>query len=269
MNTHTKRNLFLTTLTTLLSATVLLSVSGCSNLSKNSKKDIPVASGSCSTCNTTARNYRAGAGSHAVAQKRTTNTASAYSKAKTQTQATVYKSANATANSANNAGVTTQASSSYSTYNYSNNAVRNAAPQAGSNTSANTANNGAFTYDYGSSQSTTQNTPSSAYTSYTNQQSTPSSAYNSYAQQQSTPSSSSTQQLSQPDGKPSVQVIAASTYGAAEQMRQQMQSGGYSAVIVQIDGLYKVRIPYSNYEEAKGKLAEIHSISPGAFVVRS
>ncbi|CAA6814586.1 MAG: Unknown protein [uncultured Thiotrichaceae bacterium] len=75
------------------------------------------------------------------------------------------------------------------------------------------------------------------------------------------------QQLSN-DTRPAVQVLASGVYETAQGMQQQMNRAGYNAIVVQAGGLYKVRIPYGSYEEAKGRLTQIRSTVPDAFVSR-
>lgn len=82
-----------------------------------------------------------------------------------------------------------------------------------------------------------------------------------------TGSSTAGQQLSN-DTRPAVQVLASGVYETAQGMQQQMRSAGYNAIIVQAGGLYKVRIPYGSYEEAKGNLTRVRATIPDAFVSR-
>lgn len=83
----------------------------------------------------------------------------------------------------------------------------------------------------------------------------------------STTVASSTQPTSN-DMRPAVQVLASGAYATAQGMQQQMRASGYEAIIVQAGGLYKVRIPYGSYEEAKGRLSQIRTTVPDAFVSR-
>jgi hypothetical protein len=66
-------------------------------------------------------------------------------------------------------------------------------------------------------------------------------------------------------GSYAVQVVASPNSGTAEAMRSQMQSMGFNAVIDQVGGYYKVRVPYSSESEAKANLGRIRSSVPDAF----
>jgi Sporulation related domain. len=62
-----------------------------------------------------------------------------------------------------------------------------------------------------------------------------------------------------------VQVVASPNSGTAEAMRSQMQSMGFNAVVDQVGGYYKVRVPFSSESEAKANLGRIRSSVPDAF----
>lgn len=66
-------------------------------------------------------------------------------------------------------------------------------------------------------------------------------------------------------GSFAVQVVASPNRGTAEAMRSQMQSAGFNAVIDQVGGYYKVRVPFSSESEAKANLSRIRSSVPDAF----
>ncbi|WMP17124.1 SPOR domain-containing protein [Thiothrix lacustris] len=60
-------------------------------------------------------------------------------------------------------------------------------------------------------------------------------------------------------GSYAVQVLASQSSGTAESMRSQMQSMGFNAVVDQVGGFYKVRVPFSSESEAKSNLGRIRS----------
>lgn len=66
-------------------------------------------------------------------------------------------------------------------------------------------------------------------------------------------------------GSFAVQVVASPNRGTADAMRSQMQSAGFNAVVDQVGGYYKVRIPFSSESEAKSNLSRIRSSVPDAF----
>ena len=67
-------------------------------------------------------------------------------------------------------------------------------------------------------------------------------------------------------GTYAVQVLASQSSGTAESMRGQMQSMGFNAVVDQVGGYYKVRVPFSSESEAKSNLGRIRSSgAPDAF----
>jgi hypothetical protein len=66
-------------------------------------------------------------------------------------------------------------------------------------------------------------------------------------------------------GSYAVQVVASQSSSAAESMRSRMQSMGFNAIVEQIGGLYKVRVPFSSESEAKANLGRIRSSVPDAF----
>ena len=69
-------------------------------------------------------------------------------------------------------------------------------------------------------------------------------------------------------GGAAVQVFASGSRGNAEQIKRSMDSRGLNAVIDQVDGLYKVRVPFGSESEARANLARVRSASgqSGAFV---
>ncbi len=67
------------------------------------------------------------------------------------------------------------------------------------------------------------------------------------------------------NGSYAVQVVASSSRSTADSMQRQMQSMGYAAVVDQVGGLYKVRVPYTSESEAKSSLNRIRSTIPDAF----
>lgn len=66
-------------------------------------------------------------------------------------------------------------------------------------------------------------------------------------------------------GSYAVQVVASSSRGTADAMRSQMQSAGFNAVVDQVGGYYKVRIPFKSESEAKANLSRVRSSVPDAF----
>lgn len=66
-------------------------------------------------------------------------------------------------------------------------------------------------------------------------------------------------------GAYAVQVVASSNRSTADAMVGQMSSMGFNAVVDQVGGLYKVRVPFSSESEAKSNLGRIRSSVPDAF----
>lgn len=66
-------------------------------------------------------------------------------------------------------------------------------------------------------------------------------------------------------GSYAVQVVASSNRSTADAMVGQMSSMGFNAVIDQVGGLYKVRVPFGSESEAKSNLGRIRSSVPDAF----
>ena len=69
-------------------------------------------------------------------------------------------------------------------------------------------------------------------------------------------------------GSAAVQVFATVSRDKAERIRQDIASQGLPAIVDQVDGLYKVRVPYSTASQARANLIKVRSVSgtPGAFV---
>lgn len=69
-------------------------------------------------------------------------------------------------------------------------------------------------------------------------------------------------------GGAAVQVFATGSAAKAERIRQDMQSQGLPAVVDQVGGLYKVRIPYGDEGAARANLIRVRQVSgeSGAFV---
>lgn len=69
-------------------------------------------------------------------------------------------------------------------------------------------------------------------------------------------------------GSHAVQVLASGSSSKAQQMRSQMQSLGLNAVVDNVGGLYKVRIPFASRDQASANLGRIRSLSgeSGAFI---
>ena len=66
-------------------------------------------------------------------------------------------------------------------------------------------------------------------------------------------------------GSYAVQVLASPNRGTAESMLSQMRSAGFTAVIDNVGGYYKVRIPYGSASEAKASLGRVRGTVPDAF----
>jgi hypothetical protein len=67
------------------------------------------------------------------------------------------------------------------------------------------------------------------------------------------------------NGSYAVQVIASPNRNTADNMQRNMQSQGFTAVVDQVGGYYKVRIPFASAEEAKSALSRVRSSVPDAF----
>ncbi|UOG90591.1 MAG: SPOR domain-containing protein [Candidatus Thiothrix sulfatifontis] len=111
-------------------------------------------------------------------------------------------------------------------------------------------------YDYGAGTAST----GSAYGSGTTTAST-----GNYYDYTASGSSSAGSYSNSAGGSYAVQVVASPNRGTADAMRSQMQSAGFNAVVDQVGGYYKVRIPFSSESEAKANLSRIRSSVPDAF----
>lgn len=71
-------------------------------------------------------------------------------------------------------------------------------------------------------------------------------------------------------GGAAIQVFASVSQAKAERIRQEIASQGLNAVVDEIGGLYKVRVPYSSESEARAGLMRVRQASgeAGAFVTR-
>lgn len=69
-------------------------------------------------------------------------------------------------------------------------------------------------------------------------------------------------------GSHAVQVLATGSSSKAQSMRSQMQSLGLNAVVDNVGGLYKVRIPFASRDQASANLSRVRSLSgeSGAFI---
>ncbi len=69
-------------------------------------------------------------------------------------------------------------------------------------------------------------------------------------------------------GGAAVQVFASGSSSKAEQIKNSMSGRGLPAVVDNVAGLYKVRVPFGSEGEARANLARVRSASgePGAFV---
>ncbi len=124
-------------------------------------------------------------------------------------------------------------------------------------TNTGTTSNASY-YDYGAG---TASTGSAAYGGATTTASTGS--YYDYTAPGS--SSSGGGYSNSAGGAYAVQVVASPNRGTADAMRSQMQSAGFNAVVDQVGGYYKVRIPFSSESEAKANLSRVRSSVPDAF----
>ncbi|MFN3786419.1 MAG: SPOR domain-containing protein [Thiothrix sp.] len=130
-----------------------------------------------------------------------------------------------------------------------------------SNTAAQPANNNSY-FSYGSGN-TTAGGYGNASSGYTYDYTAPSSGSNSYGGGYASYSSgSATNSVS---GRYAVQVVASSNRSTADAMVSQMSAMGFNAVVDNVGGMYKVRVPFSSESEAKSNLGRIRSSVPDAF----
>jgi hypothetical protein len=140
----------------------------------------------------------------------------------------------------------------------------------GTGTTTPAASTGSSYYDYGNGSTTGGSTSGSGYDSYYGGSSTTgtsgtSGSYYDYSGSGSSSYGSGGGSNGSATGSYAVQVVASPNRNTAEAMRSQMQSAGFTAVIDQVGGYYKVRIPYSSASEAKASLGRIRSTVPDAF----
>lgn len=116
---------------------------------------------------------------------------------------------------------------------------------------------GSSYYDYGNTSGT-----SSSYDSYyTNTSgSNTGSGYNGYDYQ---PAPTTTN--NSVSGSYAVQVVASPNRNTADAMLSQIRGMGYNAVIDNVGGLFKVRVPFRTSGEARSALSAIRSSVPDAF----
>ena len=179
---------------------------------------------------------------------------------------------------ATNVAVANTNSSPYDSYAANNTYAANT-PVAGSNAANNTYNTYAANantssganYDYSGTAASINNT----YTSYgtgtaastTNNYAATSTGNNYYSGGNDTYAAANTSNASA-SGSAAVQVFATISQAKAESIRQEIASQGLNAIVDQVDGLYKVRVPYSNRSQAQANLTRVRHVSgtPGAFV---
>lgn len=137
-------------------------------------------------------------------------------------------------NTASNTG--TQPANNNSYFNYGTGGAA-----GGTTTGGYGSTGGGYTYDY--------TAPSSGGSSYAG-------GYSSYSGGSATNSTS---------GRYAVQVVASSNRSTADAMVSQMRFMGFNAVVDNVGGLYKVRVPFSSESEAKSGLGRIRSSVPDAF----
>ncbi len=118
-------------------------------------------------------------------------------------------------------------------------------------------------YGYGAAVPATTNTGTTANTSYYDYGAGTASTGSAYGSGTTTASTGSYSNSA--GGSYAVQVVASPNRGTADAMRSQMQSAGFNAVVDQVGGYYKVRIPFSSESEAKANLSRVRSSVPDAF----
>ena len=133
------------------------------------------------------------------------------------------------------------------------------------------------TYDYSGTNAGTNGGAANSYTSYSN---TAPNTANTYAAANTNAGSSnnyysgggaSTAPVTSnasASGSAAVQVFATVSQAKAERIRQDIASQGVNAIVDQVDGLFKVRVPYATPGEARANLTRVRHVSgtPGAFV---
>lgn len=160
--------------------------------------------------------------------------------------------AGATTNTYGSYGTTTSSTGAATDYGYgSYNTASNTTTQPPNNTSY-------YNYAGGSASGGYGNTGGSYNYDYT----APSAGGSSYGGYSSYSSGSATNPVS---GRHAVQVVASSNRSTADAMVSQMSAMGFNAVVDNVGGLYKVRVPFSSESEAKAGLGRIRSSVPDAF----
>lgn len=110
-------------------------------------------------------------------------------------------------------------------------------------------------YDYGAGSAATTTTPGYDYSSgYGTGTTTSGSSYYNYT----APATGGTA-TNPVGGAYAVQVVASPNRSTADAMVSQMQSMGFNAVVDQVGGYYKVRVPFNSESEAKANLGRIRS----------
>lgn len=129
-------------------------------------------------------------------------------------------------------------------------------------------------YGYGTTTAPAANTGTTSNTSYYDYSAGTASTGSAYGTTASTGSyydytapsgSSAGNYTNSAGGSHAVQVVASPNRSTAEAMRSQMQSAGFNAVVDQVGGYFKVRVPFSSEGEAKSNLSRIRSTVSDAF----
>ena len=163
--------------------------------------------------------------------------------------------ANTTSNTAGNNSYNTYAASSNNSYNY--------ATDSNGNNAANTS----YT-SYGTASASNSAAANTANTSSNNYYAGANTSYDTYTNNTASSNNYATTSNASAGGSAAVQVFATVSRDKAERIRQDIASQGLPAIVDQVDGLYKVRVPYSTEGQARANLIKVRSVSgtPGAFV---
>jgi hypothetical protein len=151
---------------------------------------------------------------------------------------------------------------------------------AASSSAAPVTNYAAPVVDYSQPQNQPQPNSNDSYTSYGPPANTAAAAtdnyytdnsgagYDTYTSNNTGYSNTNTYAGSGGGGSAAIQVFATGSAAKAERIRQDMQGLGLPAVVDQVAGLYKVRIPYSDAGAARANLNRVRMASgeSGAFV---
>lgn len=167
--------------------------------------------------------------------------------------------AGATTNTYGSYGTTTGSTGAATDYGYGS-------YNTASNTTTQPANNNSY-FNYGTGGTASGGTTTGGYGNtgggYNYDYTAPSSGGSSYGGGYSSYSGGSAS--NSVSGRYAVQVVASSNRSTADAMVSQMSAMGFNAVVDNVGGLYKVRVPFSSESEAKSSLGRIRSSVPDAF----